>query len=361
MSKFIAKLATNEDDKLLRDCLRNSEIEGSISVAFETAPSFFDAVSIQGDESQIITVKSKEEIAGFGVRSIKPMYFNGQPINLGYLSGLRGNQKFRNHVFLARGFKLLAELDQDNKVPFYITTIIEDNIKAKKILESGRAGLPTYSPIDILSTFLIKPRKRKKKHNVIKGNQISLEEIVTFLNQEGSKKQFTPYYYESDFSSARLRGLRHEDFYVAIDNSEIIGVVAKWDQKSFKQTRVTGYSKSIRIARRLTNSLARFTNIPYLPNPGKLLNYFYAAFPTTKNNNPEILDSLLSEISSDANNTNYNYFSIGLTQSDPLTKTAKSLSSREYRAKVYAVTFDRKNTRVPELNSLVPYLELATL
>ena len=120
-------LADRSDDDLLRECLKKNEMSGSISVAFETEPSFFDALSVQGIESQVIIGKTEnEEIIGFGVRSIKPVYVNGEIVDIGYLSGLRVNPEFRNNSFLVRGYKFLRKLDQDERVPFYLTTIIED-------------------------------------------------------------------------------------------------------------------------------------------------------------------------------------------------------------------------------------------
>lgn len=95
---------------------------------------------------------------------------------------------------------------------------------------------------------------------------------------EGSKKQFYPYYEITDFSSPRLRDLNRDNFYIAVDGSEILGVVAKWDQESFKQTRIVGYDRKMQIARPFINLVSKFSNIPNLPKAGDLLHYFYASF-----------------------------------------------------------------------------------
>jgi len=357
-------LAEKSDDELLRDCLRKNEMSGSISVSFETEPSFFNALSVQGGESQVIIGKTENgEIIGFGVRSIKQAYVNGEIVDIGYLSGLRVNPEFRNNSFLARGYKFFRELDQDRRVHFYLTTIIEDNETARRVLESGRAGLPNYIPIDAISTFFIKPRARKviPKHEIVKGNDIPLEEIVDFMNEHGSNKQFYPYYGTSDFNSSRLRDLRQDDFYVAVKRNEILGVVVKWDQESFKQTRVTGYDWKMQIAKPLINLASGFSNIPKLPRKGNLLHYFYAAFPTIKDNNPQVLESLLNEVASDSENQGYDYFTIGLTQSDPLSRAVKPFNPREYRSVVYLVSFDKTKEDLRYLNGKIPYLELGTL
>lgn len=357
-------LATRLDDQLLRTCLKNNEMRGSISISFETEPSFFDALDIQGEESQVVIAKTdNNKIIGFGVRTINPMYVNGNIRNIGYLSTLRVNSEFRNNTFLARGYRFFRKLDEDGKVPFYLTTIIEDNLDARKILESGKARLPKYIPFDTLSTSIIKPKSKKmdSEHVVLKGDNFSLDEIVRFINIEGKKKQFHPYYEVSDFNSPRLRNLERKDFYVAVEGDEIIGTLAKWDQGSFKQTRVVGYDKKMRIARPFINLASRFSNIPNLPMAGQLLNYFHAAFPTAKDNNPSILESLLKEIASDSNNIDYDYFTIGLTRNDPLREAVKPFNPREYNAIVYLVSFDKSDKKLEFLNGKIPYLELGIL
>lgn len=363
MTKFNAVLATISDDQLLRQCIKNNELKGSISISFETEPSFFDALNVQGKESQVVIVKSEKEIAGFGIRSIKPMYVNEEIIDVGYLSGLRVNPRFRNNYFLIKGYKFFKELDKDGKVPFYLTTIIDDNEVARKILGSGRAGLPNYIPIDIYSTFVIKPQSKKieQKHDIVRGNELSLEEIINFINSEGGKKQFYPYYKISDFNSARLRGISQNDFYIATKGSKIVGVIAKWDQDQFKQTRIIRYNRKMRIAKPFINLASRFLNIPHLPDEGELLHYFHAAFPITKENNTFILSELLSTIASDEENRSYDYFTIGLTKNDPLVEAVKQFSHREYRAKMYVVSFDKTAEDIRFLKGRTPYLELGTL
>ena len=357
-------LAEESDEELLRNCLRSNEMPGTISVAFESEPNFFDAINIQGTKTQVVVGKTENnKVIGFGTRAIRPVYVNGEVIDVGYLSGLRVNPEFRNNSFLARGYKFFRELDSDGKVPFYLTTIIEDNVVARRILESGRASLPNYIPIDRLSTFIIKTGKResRKVHEVVKGNEVRLEEIVGFMNEHGRDKQFFPYYDESDFGTGRLRGLNQCDFYVAIEGDEILGVVAKWDQESFKQTRVTGYDWRMQVARPLINLSSRFSNIPKLPKEGELLHYFYASFPVIRENDPTILSSLLNEVASDPQNRGYDYFTLGLTENDNLREAIKPFHPRVYPSRVYLVSFDKSKEDLKYLNGRTPYLEVGTL
>ncbi|MCH7851127.1 MAG: GNAT family N-acetyltransferase, partial [Nanoarchaeota archaeon] len=278
-------LASREDDYAIRECLRNNEMPGQISIAFETEPSYFDALSVQGSESQVMVGRSDEgEIMGFGTRSFKSAYVNGKVIDIGYLGGLRVRPEFRNGIGLVKAYRYLRELNDDGRVPFYLTTIIEDNFEARHFLESGKMGLPNYHQLDVLSTFMIKPRKKEPEGliEIVGGDSFDIEEILEFVNDEGSNKQFSPHYDISDFKGDRFRGLSQSDFYVAVDGGEIMGTLARWDQESFKQTRIVGYDAKLSFARPFINAISRFSNIPNLPPVGNIINYSYLAIQTVK-------------------------------------------------------------------------------
>tara|TARA_Y100000310_G_scaffold343242_1_gene449950 strand:- start:2489 stop:3583 length:1095 start_codon:yes stop_codon:yes gene_type:complete len=364
MSRFRIELGTSKDDPDIRRILRENPMGGKISLALEREPNFFNSLSVEGRENQVVLSREieTEKVVGFGVRSIKPYFVNGEVIDLGYLGGLRLDKKYRNSTLVPRGYKFFRELDKDSKVPFYLTTIVEDNETVMKILESGKAGLPTYNPFGMLHTFVIKPgRILEQKHEIINGSQVSLENLLEFMNCEGKKKQFYPFYQTSDFGSERLRGLKQEDFYVAIEDRRIVGTLAKWDQGQFKQTRVVSYDWKTKLAQPFINFTSQFTNIPNLPRAGSLLHYFYAAFPTTKNNDPEILHSLLNAVSSDPQNQKYDYFMIGLSDTDGLKEAVIPFKPRDYHSIMYTVSFDKSSSESDLLNGRVPYLELGSL
>jgi hypothetical protein len=83
-----------------------------------------------------------------GSRSIRCVYIDGKPpTRVGYLSMLRGITEAPGNIALARGYRYLQTLHADGAVPFYFTTVLDDNTTAKALLTSGRARLPVYKPI----------------------------------------------------------------------------------------------------------------------------------------------------------------------------------------------------------------------
>ncbi len=361
--KVTFDIATSQDDALLRYCLKENTMEGSISLAFEAEPSFFKAVSVQGKESQVLVARTQNhsQIAGLGLRSIKPLHVNNEIKNIGYLSGLRLSPGYRHSIHLARGYQFLKQLDADQKVPFYLTTILEENEKVIKLLESNRADLPTYHYLSRYNTYYMKaiPEVSSKNYTIRQATQKDLSNLLAFLNREGKRKTFFPYLEINDFQSTYLMGLQVSDFYLAYDQNECVGVLAKWDQSSFKQTRVMNYSQGIKVARPLANMVSSWTRLPKLPKVGSLLRYYYLSFVAIKKDNPDILTQLIAYISSQ--NNGYDLFTLGLCENDPLTKAFENIKAKVLKSNIYLVSFDKQFKMPNAIKEKTLYLELATL
>ena len=97
--------------------------------------------------------------------------------------------------------------------------------------------------------------------------------IIEFWHQEGAKKQFFPEYSVADLLSydGLLRGLELEDVFLAFSGEELVGTVAAWDQKSFRQSVVRGYNRRLTFLRIPYNVTARVTKNPILRRPGSNL------------------------------------------------------------------------------------------
>jgi len=369
MSRFVFSVANEKNDNQLRVIMRNTPMEGEISVIFQREPSYFYAAGTEGKFNQTIIAgdKKSDEIAGMGSRSIKPAFVNGQVVPIGYLSSLRIQQNHRNNSVLSRGYSYLKELHQDNRVKIYLSTIIQDNQEALRILTAGRNGLPKYHDIGLYKTFAIKLINKKENIGngimISKGSHRDLDEIVACLHRNGKDKQFYPYYSKDDFISNEnyLRDFKVENFYVAKRNEKIIGVTAKWDQSGFKQTVVSGYSKKMKYIRPAYNFISKRLNHPLLPDPGDKLLSFYVSFVAVDGNDSDVFSSLLQALYNDSIGSKYSYMILGLHEKDPLISSVQSYSYVEYKSRAFIVCWEDGEESFKRLDNRVPCLEVATL
>ena len=138
------RLAEQHHEKQLRELLRGSAMPGWVRLAFGREPDFFQSLDVQGKSNQVLISLEQGRVVGMGCRSIKPLLVNGEQMELGYLGGLRLHPDIRRTGLLARGYAALRRLHEENPMPAYLTTVIENNTEVRGLLTSGRAGLPHY-------------------------------------------------------------------------------------------------------------------------------------------------------------------------------------------------------------------------
>ena len=363
---FSVRQADPADNQAILALLDCNPIPGSVEVVMQCRPSFFQAQQVKGDFVQVGIGKERESgtVVGVGVRSISTLYVDSSPVRVGYLSGLRIDGRFRGSSLLARAFRFLKELDKDQQCDFYLTTIVDDNEQAKKVLTSKRAGLPAYIDWGRFCTAYLYPGRTGKeiRHGrnltFCQGNLENREELLIFLNRQGAEKQFFPKIELEDFTG-RLHSSRLEDWYLLYENGQLAAAALKWDQSAFRQTIITGYHGVMRIARHLSRLLAMLSLAPALPAAGSELEQVYVSFCTVRNNDPELCSILLARIYNDTRQSS-GYAVIGFHESDPLLSCLDRFSHKKYWSRLYLVSWHG----TPDIDTAakrLPFLEVACL
>src|SRR2546425_13215185 len=106
MSRFRFELATPAEDAELRQVLAEP-MPAKITVSFRREPSWFGAAVVDGSFRQVVACRDldSDRIIGFGCRSLRRLYVNGVPADIGYLSSLRVLTEYRNVGLVARGYR----------------------------------------------------------------------------------------------------------------------------------------------------------------------------------------------------------------------------------------------------------------
>lgn len=366
-SPFRFMLASSKDDAALRAFLRDHPVPGGIEVAFEREPDFFAASAIRGDVNQTIVVRDLRngQIAGMASRSVTKAFVNGQPTTLGYLSDLRLDPAYQRGTLVARGYRFLKQLHDEGTVRLYTTAIFSDNRRAMETVTTGRAGLPAYHAMGSVNCSGINIRKTKPPIpadcSIERGNEELLPQIVDCLNRNNARKQFAPVHSGEAFLNAgRWRGFRLSDFYVALRNSHVIGVVGRWDQRSFKQTRVVSYRGSLRWLVPLAKIINSLAGGRRFPDEGEQLRYFNLSFVAVDNDNLHVFRALLRAVYRDARSTDAMYGIVSLHKKDPLVAALGDYSVTPFLARLFCVCYSDGERAFASLDERVPYVEAAT-
>jgi hypothetical protein len=370
MSRFRFELATEADDADLRHVLAETPMQGRIAVAFRREPSWFAAAAIDGNQRQVVACRDVESgrIVGFGCRSIRTLYVDGQPQSVGYLSSLRLLKAFRNRGLIARGYAFFRRLHGDGLAPYYLTTIAQGNLTALNVLTSGRAGLPQYIPAGQYHTLAVPVAKRNglamtEGVTIRRATSADVPAIVRFLRTHGPRRQFFPVVEEREFAaqSGPWLGLAIEDLWLAWRGSELAGVFGTWDQHAYKQSVVTSYHGPLAWLRPALNVCWSLRGSPRLPAPGEPLRFRVAALPVVRDDRPEIFEALLSRAAVSLAGGNCSHLLIGLHERDPLLTVAQRHSATCFATHLFLVAWDDSDEVRAVINRRAPYLELGTL
>ncbi|MCP3892003.1 MAG: hypothetical protein GY702_24510 [Desulfobulbaceae bacterium] len=365
------QLASQRDDAEIRRLLRENPMGGKVSFSFEREPSYFDFLGFEGHFHQTIVAREEKEnsLVGMASRGIRQYYVDGSPMDIGYLSQLRFTPSYRNLFSLKKGFKFLQQLHADGRVPFYLTSIMEGNSSAERILQSAIPGLPRYEEYCSFVTHVLSTRR---SYSLKKGSTVKIElcrreqlpALLEFLQQTNCAKQFSPVWDEETlFSKERTPGVSFSDCILALEGGKIVGCMCLWDQRRFKQSVVRRYSSRISRFRPILNVAARLSGSPKLPAMNEPISHAYLSHVTIHQDREDIFKALLTRALQKARRQDISLLTVGFASNHPLQSyVEKSIKTIRSVSKIFLVYWEKEGTLpVVDRNNRIPGLEIALL
>lgn len=364
-------LALREDDPEIRRLLRENPLEGAVRLSLECEPDSALAAGVQGDVHQVVAVREGQglPLVGIGARTILDAWVNGEPAPLGYLSQLRVDRPHRGRIRAIVGaYARIREAHTDGATPFYVSTVVEDNRAARRLLEAGLDGIPLYRPVGRLVTLALRSRPHARVPSV-RGAVVDhagvadAAGIVSCLERHGRRHQFAPRWTARALACPqRARGLRLDDFVVARRDGAVVGCAAVWDQREFKQTVVRGYAPALRLLRPVVNAAGPWLGTVHLPPAGRTLEAVFLSHVAADGDDPGMLRALVAAGLRRAARRGARVLVMALAADHPaLGDLARAFPGRRYTSIVYAVHWEDGADAVARLDGRRIHLEAAIL
>lgn len=232
-TNYALRLAEERDEAQLRKLLRETPMTGAISLTLEREPSFFGG-DIDAARHDVVLHGD----IGCGSRILRSAWWHGRPANVAYVSDLRihPDHQRRQGGMLRQGFRFLDELATQCPAAVTWTVIFEANDRARRVLEGGRAGLPRYHD---RGRLLCPSLLTRRGQDLPAAKDEDWPEITAFLNDTLRERPLAPRHTEADFREGkRWPGLRASDFLLLRHEGELLGLVAVYDARPFRQVRV---------------------------------------------------------------------------------------------------------------------------
>ncbi len=367
--RFQIMLAQPEDNKGICGLIR-IPFAGDISLAMEREPDYFLGARIQYEqpETYVCRDRSNNRMAACFSVGKRNVFLNGRKTSLRYHSDLRIDpdyQKtfvlfdicsyFKEHIVLLEGFSQTIVFS-DNHI---MNALI--HLKGRERL---RSVVPFYIPHGRYITHTVSLRKRRNPksslYHIRQARKEDVSMMQDFFDQEAGSKQFYPCYDFSKVQSDYYHGLMVQDYFLAFEGEQLVGLTGIWDQQCFKQTRVAGYSNRLKILKPWINALGFLRSGFLLPDEGEKLNYVTLHTIVVKNNSSDILAGLCESIYARYREQNYQYMLCGLDEQDPLNEVfRKGYEERKLVGTHYLVSYDEECLN--KLNPALFYLEAARI
>lgn len=330
------RLATPEDDEVLRQLLRENGMPSWVEMSMEREPSYFAAHRIYGDDWAVLAL---EDGRPFGMYSaaVVPVHVNGKVCSVGYLGGLRVQASERQRIrHLRNGYASIRKLAPVlPELPWWFTVIAAENTHARRVLEAGVKGMPRYHPLGDLTTYAISTA-RARHHGLWRPAQVDdVAAMLAFHARHAPHAQLTPV-----LSASLVERIGLHCFWLHCEGDKIVAMAALWDQRHFKQVVAQSYHRYLRWGLPFYNRFAQLTRRVVLPLPGQALAQSSIAFLAMQPSVQDRLDFVCNLLSDLLSHCQTPVAALGLRPDHPLTSVVSSFKPLSYCAKVYAVEFD---------------------
>ena len=339
MSRFFVRPASEVDNQALCE-LSKIPLEGQISLSLERCPDFFAGAMVQNEAVEVNLCCDRSQgnrIAAVFSTGRRQQFVDGQIAWVRYLSDVRILPEYQGRRPLRMINDHIIAREQSQPSAVVQSVMFSDNRAMNGVIRRrlSRIVRPEYLwfyDLGIYRTSAVSLatgiRRHHCQHTVRRAEPDDITAMQSFFDAEAPGKQLYPRYRFDQLDEPQYSGLKIGDYFLACDGEEIIGITGIWDQHLYKQTRIAGYSGTLRWSRPIVNVLSRATTGFSLPPPGTELRYFYLHTIVTKENSVAIFRDLVTHIHSSYRGGDYMYFLCGLFTHDPLLRVLDEFRSR---------------------------------
>lgn len=292
MKKIEFKIIQNSDySDEIRNILNDEEMESLVQVTYEKVPNLFESLQKDSEKTPIIVAGIDVKtgyLVGVGACSI----FEN---NIGYLNSFRIKKEYRNKVNFGKAYEMLITEAKKLGVKNIVTTILEENKIAQKILTKRRKSMPIYEFYKNIVFFSLK--------NVKKGDLIVKDEEI----------------------------LKYGNFEIHLKN------------KTNKKYVVKDYKKIYKFLYKFRKVIA-FFGYPEMPEINKISNFLYMDFVLKgKNADEKKNKNEFRKAVKFIQNKGYNcdFFMIGSYENSFLEKNLDKMKVFKYKSKMYKVFYEK--------------------
>jgi ribosomal protein S18 acetylase RimI-like enzyme len=345
---FIVREARPSDNAGLVALAAACPMVGDLALRIERAPDFFALNRLEGDHGRLAVAERAGEVVGCAAFCERRVFVNGREMRTGYAGDLKVHPRHRD-THVADALSHWAEAacrDLPARAPALITVLAGNRVMERRL--AGPRGIPRFNKVGTIRTHsvaILWNRRRADRRggasiNTAPARWSDIEEMARLWDRVARERQLAPVMDGNALSSwiRRAPGLDIADYRLARSaNGELLGFFAVWDQRSFKQLTVVGYSPRMAAARRAFNIFAPLVGAEPLPATGSPLRCATILHTCVPSDCPEVLHALLIDAHNDLRHSGYSFMNLGLDVRDPLSPALNGLFAQPTDVHAYVL------------------------
>lgn len=346
---FTIREATLDDNEQLIAVAAACSMVGDIRVRVDRGPDFFALNRLEGERWRLGVAESAGRVVGCVAVSERSAFVNGREMRTGYVGDLKVHPDYRD-TRIADALSHYAErgcADLPAAAPVMITVLAGNRPMERRL--SGPRGVSAFRRIGTIRTHSIPILWRRAtvqagSVQIERARWSDLDQMVKLWGKVAPMRQLAPAF-NADRLAQWIRsapGFDIDSYRIARSASgEMLGFLGVWDQRSFKQLTVVGYSRRMNTARAAFNALATVIGAQRMPRQGLPLNCVTAAHPCVAPDRPDILRALLTSTYNDLRATDCSIMNVGLDTREPLSAALEGFLAQPTDVNAYVVTTRR--------------------
>jgi len=325
---FSLRDATPADNGALIELAASCPMNGEMSVRMDRGPDFFALNKLEGDRWNVAVADRAGKVVGCIAISERNVYVNGRPTRTGYVGDFKVHPAHRD-TRVADALSLGAESwcgSLPPAAPLLITVLAGNRAMERRL--SGPRGVASFQKVGTIRTHSVPMlwRRRESHRTSVRlapARWRDLDEMVALWNTVAPLRQLAPVLSARPLADwiQKAPGLDISSYRLArTARGELVGFLAVWDQRSFKQLTVVGYSRRMNAARLAFNSLCPFVGVERLPVTGSPLECVTVAHICAPADRSDVLRALLTSAYNELRGTRCSFMNVGLDTRDPLSE-----------------------------------------
>jgi len=336
------RIGNTADNSKIQDLITKVTMPGLAQMCFQRVPDFFVGAKVIGDEFILSVADDSERpdvLAGLTVISGRELFISGKKRRVYYSGDTRVDPHYRRRGIASA---LFVEQKKHRSTEDLLQGIVlkENTAPLDAAANTADGVLFKYWISHTIETSFMFVRQRKTQLpagvSIRQATAADVPAMQTFFDAEAPRRNGYPVYDLQKLMAGDpyYAGLSIGDYALALRNGQIIGMLAGWDQKAYKQTRIVGFKPIVKLLRPFYNLYVGLTGGFKLPPVGGALNYLTLYNILIANDDHTVFRGLIDWVMSHQGQK-YDAVATALTHGDPLEDVPRSYK----RQKLFSSNF----------------------